>query len=110
MFSASARLTRGAQTAVLMDAPPGKGDDPASFVAIATHLAGLGLSPPRILAQDFTTGFMLLEDLGDGLFARLIVQDPALEPTLYAAAVDVLVAIQAQPAPPGLPDLQGRGP
>ena len=100
------RLTRGQQTAVLMDAPPGKGDDPASFVAIATHLAGLGLSPPRIFAQDFTHGFLLLEDLGNGLFARLIAQDPALEPMLYAAAVDVLVAIQAQPAPPGLPDLR----
>lgn len=100
------RLVRGTETSVLMDAPPGKGDDPASFVAIARHLSRLGLSPPRILAQDLTHGFLLLEDLGDGLFARLITRNPALEPTLYAAAVDVLVALQAQPAPPGLPDLR----
>lgn len=99
------RLTRGIDRAVLMDAPPGKGDDPAIFVAIATHLAGLGLSPPRVLAQDFTTGFLLLEDLGDGLFARLVAQDPALETPLYEAAVDVLVTVQGHAAPQGLPDL-----
>ncbi len=99
------RLTRDAQTAVLMDAPPGKGDDPATFAAIAAHLAGLGLSPPLVLAADFDAGFLLLEDLGDTLFARLIAADPGSEPPLYAAATDVLVHLQSHPAPPGLPDL-----
>lgn len=99
------RLTRGAETAVLMDAPPGKGDDPASFIAIGTHLLSLGLSAPRVLAQDLAQGFLLLEDLGDALFARLIPANPALELPLYTAATDVLSHLHRSPAPPGLPDL-----
>ena len=99
------RLTRPGSSAVLMDAPPGKGDDPRAFARIARHLAGLGLSPPAILAEDFDHGFLLLEDLGDDLFARLIARDPAMEAPLYAAATDVLVRLQAHEAPAGLPDL-----
>lgn len=99
------RLRRGSETAVLMDAPPGKGDDPASFLAIAGHLLGLGLSAPRCLAQDLTHGFLLLEDLGDGLFARLIEADPSREPELYSAATDVLVTLQQATAPSGVQDL-----
>ncbi|MDT8857577.1 phosphotransferase [Paracoccaceae bacterium Fryx2] len=99
------RLRRGGQTAVLMDAPPGKGDDPAVFLRIAAHLRGLGLSAPEVLAQDLAHGFLLLEDLGDALYARLIPADPAAEMPLYAAATDVLVHLQAHPAPDGLPDL-----
>ena len=81
------RLTRGTDRAVLMDAPPGKGDDPAIFVAIATHLAGLGLSPPRVLAQDFTTGFLLLEDLGDDLGQYDLIV--ALTPASQKLALDL---------------------
>jgi aminoglycoside/choline kinase family phosphotransferase len=99
------RLTRGAESAVLMDAPPGKGDDPADFIRIADHLRGIGLSAPAILARDLAQGFLLIEDLGDDLFARLIEADPARETALYAAATDALVHLQTQPAPTGLPDL-----
>lgn len=102
------RLTLDTQTAVLMDAAPGKGDDPATFVSIARHLASLGLSPPAILAEDYTHGFLLIEDLGDGLFARLIAADPVLEAPLYAAATDVLIHLHRHPAPPGLPDLSAQ--
>ena len=98
------RLSRGAETAVLMDAPPGKGDDPADFIRIAEHLASLGLSPPRILARDLENGFLLLEDLGDRLVAREST-DSGQERALYRLAVDVLVTVQASPAPPGLSDL-----
>lgn len=102
------RLTRGSETAVLMDAPPGRGDDPAAFVAIAGHLRALGLSAPAIIAQDLAQGFLLLEDLGDALFARVIPSDPATEPALYAAATDVLTHLHRHPAPPGLPDLTAQ--
>lgn len=98
------RLSRPQGTAVLMDAPPGQADDPAAFVRIARHLSAIGLSPPRVLAQDLAAGFVLLEDLGDGVFARLCAADPGREPGLYAAAVDMLVHLQRHPAPPGLPD------
>ena len=99
------RLSMGNKTAVLMDAPPGKGDDPATFLAIADHLTGLGLSAPRLLAKDLTHGFLLLEDLGDDTYARLIAVQPALEMRLYDASLDVLLHIQQSPAPAGLPDL-----
>ncbi|MFT4151761.1 MAG: phosphotransferase [Paracoccaceae bacterium] len=102
------RLTLPGQSAVLMDAPPGKGDDPAAFVVIADHLRSLGLSAPRCLARDLEHGFLLLEDLGDAVFARLIAADPALEQPLYAAATDVLVRIQSHPPAAGLPDLSAR--
>ena len=92
-------------TAVLMDAPPGCGDDTAAFVAIARHLAALGLSPPAILAEDHALGFLLIEDLGDDLFARLLRDDPAREAGLYAAAAGVLAELHRHPPPPGLPRL-----
>ncbi|QYK41954.1 MAG: phosphotransferase [Paracoccaceae bacterium] len=102
------RLTRGMETAVLMDSPPGQADDPAAFVAIGAHLSAIGLSPPRVLAADLEDGFLLLEDLGDSLFARLAATEPEREPALYAAATDVLIHLQANPAPPGLPDLPAQ--
>lgn len=102
------RLRRGAASAVLMDAPPGKGDDPAAFLAIARHLHGLGLSAPAILAEDLDHGFLLLEDLGDAIYARLLDTDPAQEAALYTAAAGVLLHLQAAPAPVGLPDLSAR--
>jgi hypothetical protein len=88
-----------------MDAPPGKGDDPAIFLTIAAHLSGLGLSAPRCYAQDLTNGFLLLEDLGDGIFAKLAKDDPGLENRLYSAATEVLVHLQSHPAAENLPDL-----
>lgn len=102
------RLERGRGRAVLMDAPPGRAEGTGAFVAMARHLAALGLSPPRILAEDRAAGFLLLEDLGDGLFPRRIAADPASEPRLYAAATDVLAHLQRAPRPPGLPDLAAR--
>lgn len=102
------RLWRGDETAVLMDAPPGKGDDPADFLAIAQHLNSLGLSAPRCLAQDLQHGFLLLEDLGDNVYARLIGADPRLENSLYSAATEVLVHLQSAPAPANLPNLSAQ--
>ena len=98
------RLARGAETAVLMDAPPEKGEDVRPFVLMARHLRALGLSAPAVLAEDAANGFLLLEDLGDALFARLLERDPQAEQTLYIAAVEVLAALQAAAPPPGLPD------
>jgi aminoglycoside/choline kinase family phosphotransferase len=90
-----------------MDAPPGSGEDIAPFVRIARHLLGLGLSAPRILAEDARRGFLLLENLGDGLISRL-ASDPALEVTLYEAAAEVLVTLARAPCPDGLPVLDAQ--
>jgi N-acetylmuramate 1-kinase len=99
------RLVMGGRTAVLMDAPPGRGDDPATFLAVADHLLALGLSAPRVLAKDLAQGFLLLEDFGDTVFARVLDADARQEALLYEVAVDALVALQSQPPLDGLPDL-----
>lgn len=101
------RLT-GVSSAILMDAPPGQADSVADFVRIDRHLRGLGLSAPFILAQDIDAGFLLLEDLGDGLFPAVIADAPTMEETLYQAATDVLLHLQAHPPLPGLPDLSAQ--
>ncbi|WP_431297800.1 aminoglycoside phosphotransferase family protein [Tabrizicola sp. BL-A-41-H6] len=99
------RLTLAGRTAILMDNAPGGADDPASFVAIARHLRSLSLSAPEVLAADVEAGFLLLEDLGDAVFARLLEATPEVELALYTAATDVLLHLQARAAPPGLPNL-----
>lgn len=98
------RLTRdGPQdTVVLMDAPPDRGEDVRPFVTIARHLRGLGLGAPAILAADETAGLLLLEDLGDDLFARVLTRQPALETCLYSCATDLLAALHRHPPPTGL--------
>lgn len=90
------------QSAVLMDADPAKGEDVRPFTRIARHLSAQGLSAPRILAEDAGRGFLLLEDLGDALFARVVLAEPGLEETLYTAATDVLSALHRAPLPAGL--------
>lgn len=87
-------------TAVLMDAPPEKGEDVRPFVEIATFLDSLGLSAPRILHQDASLGLLLLEDLGDRLFAREVSTDPTVERALYHAAVEVLNTLHKATPPP----------
>jgi aminoglycoside/choline kinase family phosphotransferase len=73
-----------------------------AFVAIAKSLRSAGLSAPEIYASDASTGFALIEDLGDDLFARAIPAG-ADEETLYAAAIDALLDLRrvAPPAPKG---------
>jgi aminoglycoside/choline kinase family phosphotransferase len=100
------RLTGGPRPAVLMDAPPPEHIRP--FVHIAGHLAGIGVSVPKIFASDEAKGLLLEEDLGDDLFvvapqAPLGGEGAGETSSLFDAAVDVLVAMQRAPAPPGLP-------
>ncbi len=85
------------RTAVLMDAPPEKGENVEAFVRMAQYLRSLDLSAPEIYAEDKQFGFLLLEDLGDALFARVLKVQPELERTLYEAATDVLVHLHAAP-------------
>ncbi|NOZ43309.1 MAG: phosphotransferase, partial [Alphaproteobacteria bacterium] len=83
------RLVRGGESAVLMDAPP-HFEDVRPFVAVARHLQKLGLAAPEIYACDPQQGFLLLEDMGDELFARVMAAEPRREQALYQLAVDGL--------------------
>ncbi len=95
------RLSHGPDDAhaVLMDDPPGTGESVALFQAIATYFRAKGFSTPQIYHCDTAQGFMLLEDLGDALFAREVAQTPELEETLYSSATDVLLSLHKLPAP-----------
>jgi len=113
------RLSKDGKTAILMDAPPGPDGPPVKdgksysaivhlaedmrpFAAIARHLRGQGFSAPEIFAQDLAQGFLLLEDLGDGVFAARIAAGDS-EEELYGGATDVLAAMHGHDAPHALP-------
>ena len=100
------RVLDGDKRAVLMDAPSPE-EDVRPFIAIARHLLGLGYAPPRILAEDVEAGLLLLEDLGDATYTRVLADAGEREPALYALAVDVLADLHRKPAsraiPAGLP-------
>ena len=85
------------RTAVLMDSPPGKAEPVEDFVRMAEYLRSIGLSAPEIYAEDTQYGFLLLEDLGDDLFARVLEQHPQKERELYEAATDVLIKLHDAP-------------
>lgn len=98
------RLARGTERVVLMDAPPPQ-EDVRPFLAIAGHLRALGYSAPSILAADEAAGLLLLEDLGDDTFTRLLAQGED-EAALYALAIDLLADLHRRGAaviPAGLP-------
>jgi aminoglycoside/choline kinase family phosphotransferase len=94
------RLHGGPRPAILMHCPPQIGIEP--FLAVASWLRRQHLSAPEVLAVDAKTGRVLLEDLGDDLFRRVLARGGD-ERALYAAAVDLLVFLQRCPPPADLP-------
>lgn len=99
------RLKRGDKTVVVMDSPAAH-EPVGPFVRVGNHLRALGLSAPEILAEDAANGFLLLEDLGDDTFARVLAAGGD-EGELYACATDVLVALHQAPDHALLPGLGG---
>ena len=99
------RLFLAGRSAILMDAQPSATENTRVFARIDRHLRDLGLSAPAILAEDHAHDLLMLEDLGDSVYAPLINAEPQREPSLYAAAVDVLVHLQCHPPAPDLNDL-----
>lgn len=83
------RLRRAGDSAMLMDAPPAH-EDVRPFARVARHLAALGYSAPRLLAEDADEGLLLLEDLGDATYTRELARG-ADERALYVLAVDLLI-------------------
>jgi aminoglycoside/choline kinase family phosphotransferase len=81
------RLADQGRRAMLMDAPPP--EDVARFVRIARLLHRLDYSAPLILAADAEAGFLVLEDLGDQTYTRLI-DSGGDEESLYGLATDLL--------------------
>jgi aminoglycoside/choline kinase family phosphotransferase len=118
------RVTGSQGRAVLMDAPPAAesapcppdadedarrllgynaiarlaGPDSRAFAALAEWLCDAGFSAPHVLSADYNSGYLLLEDLRDDLFAKVIAQGESPRP-LYEAAIDVLVNLHSHDAP-----------
>lgn len=73
-------------------------EDVAPFVAIATYLADVGVSVPRVLAQDLKAGLLVIEDFGDRVFGNEI-KAAGNQAQLWRAAVDALVAMRKSTPP-----------
>ncbi|WP_246534584.1 aminoglycoside phosphotransferase family protein [Aliiroseovarius lamellibrachiae] len=97
------RITQPPTRFILMDDATGNQAAILAFVSIAAHLRGLGLSAPEIFASDIPNGLILMEDLGDAVFAREVGRDPSVEIRLYSAAIDVFTPLHGAPAPTGIP-------
>ncbi|MDX1569379.1 MAG: phosphotransferase [Xanthomonadales bacterium] len=93
------RVRVGGQRFILMDAPPDK-EDSRPFVDVAARLRRAGLHAPEIITSDLTSGFLLLEDLGETLYAEELT--PASADTLYGEALAALARMQ-RIDPGGLP-------
>jgi N-acetylmuramate 1-kinase len=117
------RLAMNGRKAMLMDQPPGAetpaapttatpderralgynavarlaGADCGRFIAASNYLRDKGLSAPQVLAADTRQGFVIIEDLGDALYADVV--DGANEADLYRAAAEVLARLHADRAP-----------
>jgi aminoglycoside/choline kinase family phosphotransferase len=97
------RVTRGADTYIVMDAPPDK-EDVAPFIAVARSLKSIGLNVPIVLARDEGRGFLLLSDLGSRQYLDELNANRDVD-RLYADALAALVTLQTkgETAARGLP-------
>jgi aminoglycoside/choline kinase family phosphotransferase len=86
------RVTQGADTYIVMDAPPDK-EDSGPFLKVARVLGSLNLNVPVILARDMERGFMLLSDLGSRQYLDALGLDGAAD-ELYADALKSLRRMQ----------------
>lgn len=87
------RLTLGDQKAILMISD----EETHTFVSLARLFRRHGFSAPKILAD--IPGGLIIEDLGNGIFARIAESEPAREGPLYRAAAHCLVEFQRIPLP-----------
>jgi N-acetylmuramate 1-kinase len=85
------RLSRGAERAILMDAPPPENVRP--FRAMARLLGRAGFAVPAVLAADDAGGLLLLEDFGDDTYTRLLARGES-EALLYERATDLLIELR----------------
>ena len=94
------RLQDEGRSYVAVDAPPQQ-ENIAAFIRIAGLLAAAGVHTPAVVAADIEAGFMLLEDLGDGLYLPTLracqsTADRDRAGELYTHAIDALIRIQTR--------------
>lgn len=85
------RLTTPDKTYIAVNSPPATENNEA-FVKVSNAYSALGLHVPKVIAQDFQQGFLLLTDLGDDvLFQKL---DPSNADLYYKKSLGELGKIQ----------------
>lgn len=94
------RVRAGAQSWIVMDAPP-EHEDCAPFIQVAGLLRAAGLHAPEVLAHDPAQGFLLLTDLGTQTYLD-VLNDGNAE-ALFADAVQALLRWQLASRPGVLP-------
>lgn len=85
------RLVKEKETAILMNSP--LSERPDQFVLIDELLRNTGVHAPKILAQDLTNGFLILEDFGNDTFTNLLKKGVS-EFDIYQKGINTLIQIQ----------------
>jgi hypothetical protein len=96
------RLFNGANSAILMDAPP-PDEDPRPFIAVGRWLFDHGMRAPMIYAEKAEHGLVLLEDFGHDHMRDWLERHPERERPIYQRAIDALVRLHQRPAGPFAP-------
>ncbi|MBT8109186.1 MAG: phosphotransferase [Gammaproteobacteria bacterium] len=91
------RLQAGAESFIVMDAPPGH-EDCVPFVRVAGYLEAMQLNAPRVIAANPEDGFLLLSDLGTQLYLDELQRNPDAAARLYADAISALLKMQRRGA------------
>ena len=88
---------------IVMDAPPPQ-EDVRPFVHVASLIRAAGLQAPQVLAADLAQGFLLLSDLGSGLYLdALQTAAPARADGLMRDALQALIRFQERMPASALP-------
>jgi aminoglycoside/choline kinase family phosphotransferase len=94
------RVTDGAASWIVMDAPPAQ-EDVRPWLDIGARLRGAGLHAPEVLAADLEHGFVLMEDLGIRTYLPELSENSV--DALYGDALDALLRMQTEVSADELP-------
>ena len=94
------RVHANGESLIAMDAPPAQ-EDCRAFVHVAGLMADAGLNVPRVIADNFERGFLLLSDLGNAGYLPALNTDTADD--LFRDAIDALLRWQLASKPGVLP-------
>jgi aminoglycoside/choline kinase family phosphotransferase len=91
------RLQSGAESVIVMDAPPDR-EDCMPFLRVAGYLESMQLNAPRIIEVNLDEGFLLMSDLGSVQYLDTLLEDPSQAPALYGDALRALGILQRRGA------------
>ena len=89
------RLIRGSDSLIGVFSPPDK-ESNENFLFFSQFLKDNQVRVPEVICHDLKKGFMVLEDFGDRIYQFELSKKNAH--SLYAAALEEMIAIQTSPA------------